>query len=272
MNRNETLSLWIAVGAALFAAFLIFSYTQEKTKEISRVFGVQTSVVVATQFINEMQTVQEDMVELVQIPQKFVQPGYARQIEDVVGLVALAPIERGEQVLSNKVILPGAETGLSLQVSSGKRAVTIPINANRAVGRLLKPGDRVDMVVAIDLNTGVSQARYIKTLLQDIVILATGLRVTNELPRIHEEIGGQDFIKNLRTENDFSNVTIEASPEDTQKIIYLLSTNPESIFFTLRHPSDSGNLPNLRQTTLADVLGGGVVARRPAQGRPVLSR
>ena len=271
MNKNETLTLWISVAAGIFAAFLVFSYTQEKTKEISKVFGVQTSVVVATISINEMQTVQENMVELVQIPEKFVQPGYARQIEDVVGLVALAPINKGEQMLNNKVILPGPETGLSLQVSPGKRAISIPVTEQRAVSRLLKPGDRVDMVVAIDLNTGMSQKRYIKTLLQDVVILATGLSVVNELPRIHEEIGGEDYIKNLRTETDFRTVTIEASPEDTQKIIYLLSTDAESIFFTLRHPSDNSFLA-LKQTELADVLGGGI-RRQPAQAkRPNLSR
>ncbi len=269
MNKNETLTLWISIGAAIFSAFLIFSYTQEKTEAISKVFGVQTSVVVARSFISEMQTVQEDMVELAQIPEKFVQPGYARQIEDVVGLVALAPIEKGEQVLTNKVIVPGPETGLSLQVSPGKRAVTIPVDEKRAVARLLKPGDRVDMIVALDLNTGSSQKRYIKTLLQDVVILATGLRVVNELPRLHEELGGEDYIKNLRMENDFSTVTVEASPEDSQKIIYLLSTDPGSVFFTLRHPSDNSFI-TLSQTEMADVLGGGI-QRGTASKKPVLN-
>ena len=267
MNKKETLSLWISVAAGLFAVFLIFSYTQEKTKEISKVFGAQTTVVVATKLIHEMQTIQENMVELAQMPEKFVQPGHAKQMEDVVGLVTLAPINKGEQILSNKVILPGPITGLSLQVSPGKRAVTIPINEHRAVARLLKPGDRVDMVVAADLNTGVSQKRYIKTLLQDLIVLATGLRVVNELPRLHEERGGQDYIKNLRQEWDFSNLTIEASPEDAQKIIYLLSTDPESIFFILRHPSDNSFL-TLKQTELADVLGGGI-KRAPASDRNI---
>ena len=271
MNKNETLTLWISIGAGIFAAFLIFSYTQEKTKEITKVYGVRTTVVQAVKPINEMQTIQEDMLELVEIPEDFVQPGYARQVEEVVGTVALAPINKGEQILTNKVILPGPETGLSLQVSPGKRAITIPINEQRSVGRLLKPGDRVDMVVAVDLNTGVSQKRYMKTLLQDLVILATGLSVVNELPRLHEEIGGEDYIHNLRTKSDFSHVTIEATPIDAQKILYLLSTDPESIYFTLRHPSDNSTL-TLRQTELADVLGGGI-ARQPAQaGRPNLTR
>ena len=270
MNKKETVSLWISIGAGIFAAFLVFSYTQEKTKEISKIFGKQTSVVVAKQIIYEMQTVQENMVELIEVPEKFVQPGYARQMEDVVGLVALAPINKGEQVLTNKVILPGPETGLSLQVSPGKRAISIPINKTRAVSLLIKPGDRVDLMVAADLNMGNSQKRYIKTLLQDVVILATGMRVVSELPRVQEDIGGETYIKNLRKETDFDTITIEASPSDVQKIAYLLSTDPQSIFFSLRHPSDNAFI-NLRQTELADILGGGIV-RKPAQNRPTLSR
>ena len=102
------------------------------------------------------------------------------------------------------------------------------------------------------------------------MILATGLRVVDELPRVQEELGGESYIKNLRMENNFSTMTIEASPEDAQKIVYLLSTNPGSVFFTLRHPSDNDTLV-LRQTDVADLLGGGVV-RGPTNKRPKLDR
>ena len=264
MNKKETLSLWISIGAGIFAAFLVFSYTQEKTQEISKVFGKQTSVVVAKEFINEMATLQENMVELVEIPEKFVQPGYSRQIQNVVGLVALAPINKGEQILSNKIILPGPETGISLQVSPDKRAFSVPVNKTRAISLLLKPGDRVDLLAKVSLNQGISQKTYIKTILQDVVILATGSNIVRELPRIHETNGaGEIYIKNLRMESDFNTITIEASPQEAQKIIYILSSDPNNIFFTLRHPSDNQIL-NLKQTELVDVLGGGI-ARQPAR-------
>jgi len=262
VNKKETLSLWISIGAGLFSVFLIFSYTQEKTQEISKVFGKQVSVVVAKSFINEMQTLQQNMLETIEIPEKFVQPGFAKEIQDVVGLVALAPIEEGEQVLANKIILPGPETGLSLQVTPGKRAFSIPVNRTRAVSLLLKPGDRVDVLAKVSLKKGNSQVKYIKTLLQDIVILATGSDIVRELPRIHETVGGQLMVKNLRMENEFDTLTIEASPQDTQKMIYILSSDPNDIFFTLRHPSDN-QLLNIRPIELADVLGG-LRARTPA--------
>ena len=263
MNKKETLSLWISIGAGLFATFLIFSYTQEKTQAISKVYGKQVSVVVAKEFINEMQTLQENQVEIIEIPETFVQPGFAREVQDIVGLVALAPINKGEQILSNKIILPGPETGLSLQVTPGKRAFSIPVNHTRAVSLLLKPGDRVDVLAKVSLNQGTTQKKYIKTLLQDIVILATGSNVVRELPRIHETIGGQLHVKNLRMESAFETLTIEASPQDTQKMIYILSSDPNDIFFTLRHPSDN-QLLNLRSIELADVLGG-LSNRKPAQ-------
>jgi len=264
VNKKETLSLWISIGAGLFAVFLIFSYTQEKTQEISKVFGKQVSVVVAKNFINEMQTLQENMLDMIEIPEQFVQPGFTREIQDVVGLVALAPINEGEQILTNKIILPGPETGLSLQVTPGKRAFSIPVNRTRAVSLLLKPGDRVDILAKVSLNQGTTQKKYIKTLLQDIVILATGSDIVRELPRIHETVGGNLMVKNLRMENEFETLTIEASPQDTQKMVYILSSDPNDIFFTLRHSSDN-QLLNIRPIELADVLGS-LTARKPARG------
>ena len=271
MNKNETLTLWLSIGAAIFAVVLLYSYTQKKSAEISKTFGVQTTVVVATKNINEMETVLEDMVELRQIPENFTQPGHVKQLDQIVGLVALAPINKSEQVLKNKVIKPGPETGLSLQVSPGKRAVTIPVDSVRGVAKLVKPGDRVDIVTALDLNDGSVQKRYIKTILQDITILATGVQIANELPRINEEIGGLDYTVNLRTRNDFNTITIEVPPPEAQKLILILSTNPASIFFTLRHPSDNSQLA-LKRTSLLDVLGAGVVRSPSSTGNSLKRR
>lgn len=261
MNKNETLTLWVSVGAAFFAVMLIYSYTQEKSAELTKNFGTLTSVVVAVESINEMQTIQEDMLDIKEIPENFIQPGHIREIENAVGLVALAPVLKGEQLLKNKIIKPGPETGLSLQVSPGKRAVTLPSDEIRGVAQLLKPGDRVDILAALDVGGSVSQKKYVKTLLQDTVILATGLAVVNELPRIHEE--GDDFVRtrNLRLENNFSSVTVEVSPREAQSLIYILATNPSSLFLTLRHPTDNAPV-NLRHTEVSHLLGGAIATKR----------
>ena len=238
MNQNETRTLWISVGAAMFAMFLLYSYTQQKSADLTKEFGAKQVVVIAGQDINEMETIDETMLQTVDRPVHFIEPQAYTDPEDAVGQIALAPIKKGEQVLQSKTIKPGPLTGLSLQVSPSKRAVSIPVNEVNAVAKLLNPGDRIDILAALDVGKGPAMHREIKTLLQDVTILATGARVANELPVLHEKQGKDDFLKNLRGDLNFATITIEASPEESQDIIFLLSTSPGSIFLTLRHPSD----------------------------------
>lgn len=238
MNQNEARTFWISVGAALFAVFLLYSYTQEKSAQLTKKFGAKQRVVIAAQDINEMQTIDETMLQVIERPTDFVEPQAVTDPETAVGQVALAPIKKDEQILQNKIIKPGPQTGLSLQVAPSKRAVTIPVDETRGVARLINPGDRIDLIAALDVGKGLNQHREIKTLMQDVVVLATGMRVVNELPVLYEKQGKDDFVRNLRVDNPFNTITIEASPTEAQNLIFILSTSPGSLFLTLRHPSD----------------------------------
>lgn len=238
MNQNETRTLWISVGAALFAVFLLYSYTEQKSREVMDKYGKKSRVVTAVKDIGEMETIDESMLELVERPDSFREPNAISDPEMAVGLVALAPIKKGEQILESKIMRPGPVTGLALQVAPSKRAVTLPIDEMRGVSKLINPGDRIDLVAALDVGKGTNARREVKTLMQDVTVLATGVRITNELPRLYERQGREDYIKNLRGDTSFTTITIEATPEETQKLIYLLSTAPGSLFVTLRHPSD----------------------------------
>jgi pilus assembly protein CpaB len=253
MNSNETRTLWISIGSALFAVFLLYSYTQEKTSELNKKLGATTTVVVAKTDINEMETITIDMLETVSSPTAYAQPSHFKAPEEVVGRVALAPIKEKEQVLESKVLEPGPVTGLALQVGPQRRALTIPVDEMRGVAKLVKPGDRVDIVAALDVGKGAQQKRIVKTLMQDVAILATGLRVVNDLPRLFEKGGDDEFVRNYRGDTTFSSITVEATPKQAQDLIYILSTSPGSIFMTLRHPSD--RIQNrISQSTIESVL------------------
>ncbi|MCB0350138.1 MAG: Flp pilus assembly protein CpaB [Bdellovibrionales bacterium] len=253
MNNNESRTLWISVFSALFAVFLLYSYTQERSAELTSKFGAKQTVVVAIKDINEMETIDESKLSIEERPIEFIQPDALKDPELAVGMVALAPIKLGEQILENKIMEPGPVTGLSLQVAPSKRAVTLPIDEMRGVAKLLKPGDRIDLVAALDIGRGATQRREVKTIMQDVVILATGLRIANELPRLLEKVGKEDFIKNIRSDTNFNTITVEASPADAQNLIYILATSPGSLFVTLRHPSDRANV-TLPQASVETVL------------------
>ncbi len=273
MNKNETLTLWMSIGAAIFAVMLIYSYTQEKSAQISRRFGAQTSVLVAVRDIGEMETINDTMVQLKEFPSSFVQPAALSSVEEAVGLVALAPISTGEQILQTKITKPGPTTGLSLQVAPGRRALTIPIDEMRGVAKLLKPGDRIDVIAALDIREGTNQKRVVRTIMQDVVILATGIKVVSELPRVLEEISGDNFIRNLRSATNFNSITIEADKKAIQNLVYVLSTSPGSLFLSLRHPSDHEHETNVLTSGIEQVLNN--TARRPARtkgGLPTIRR
>ncbi len=265
MNPNETRTLWISVFAALFAIFLLYSWSQEQKASIAKQFGTSKRVVVAAKDITELETIDESKLEIVERPVDFIEPEAINDIEIAVGQVAAAPIKKGEQVLQTKLLLPGPETGLSMEVTPGKRAITIPIDDMRGVSRLLRPGDRIDLVAALDSGRGQDQKREVRTILQDVVILATGLKIANKIPRRLElDPNGKTVTQiNLSADTTFTNITIESKPEEAQQLVYILSTSPGSLFAVLRHPNDRYISPP-KTTTVEDILQRPSIPRLPA--------
>ena len=254
MNQNETRTLWISVGSAVFAVFLLYSYTQEKSAELTKKFGAKKRVVVAKKEIREMQTIDETMLQIEERPIDFSQPGTITDPEIAVGQVALAPIVAGEQILENKIRQPGPGINPSSQVAPLKRGMALPIDENRGVAKLLKPGDRIDILAAVTTGKGNSRKKEVKTVLQNVTILATGMKIVNELPRLFEKDGSDFVVNNLRENTDYSTILVEVTPDDSEKLVLLLDTNPGSIYYTLRHPSDQKILRRKNTTSINQIV------------------
>lgn len=266
MESNQTRTLWISVAAGLFAVFLLYSWSQEQKSQMARKFGSTKRVVIASADIPEMATIDESKLEFVDQPVDFIQPDAISEPEAAVGQVAAVPIKKGEQILQTKLLPPGPETGLSLEVAPGKRAIPIPVDDIRGVSHLLRPGDRIDIVAAIDSGKGAEAKREVRTILQDVPVLAVGQNIVNKIPRRFElDANGKTVNQiNLSASTTFSTVTIEAKPEEVQQLVYILATSPGSIFTTLRHPNDRLQT-QVRTTSVEDILGKPVYGRLPAQ-------
>lgn len=255
MNQDSK-NLWIAVAFAIGAAAFLYSYIQEKNREVTKNFGAKITVVVAKKDIYEMQPIGENVLDIVEIPEKYKQPGTIVDPNELIGKVSLANIKAGEQILSTKVIEPSPRTGLSFQVSPGKRAISIPADQMRGVAKLLRPGDKIDILASVSTGKGQNQIREVKTLMQNVPILATGSRIANELPALYSktEKGVYKF-ESLNARTDYGTVTIEATPLEAQNLTYILIENPGNLFFTLRHPSDSGPAGVPSSSTAESILG-----------------
>jgi pilus assembly protein CpaB len=255
--NNESRTLWISLGAGLFAAFLLYSYSQEKKAEYDKVYGAMKNVVIAKTNIAEMNTIDDTMLEVVERPADFVEPGALQDPEQAVGQVAGKAIKKGEQLLDSKLLLPGPETGISLQVAPSKRAVTLPIDEIRGVAKLIRPGDRVDIYAAVDTGKGLAQRREVTMIMQDVVVLATGVNVVNNIPRtVESDSSGKNLLLTpLSSDTKYNSLTIEATPKEAQDLIYIISTAPANIFFTLRNPNDRSVPPRLPSSTSDSLMG-----------------
>ena len=258
MGPNSTRTLYLSVGMAVFAMFLIYSYSQERKAEYDKKFGATQRVVIASKDILEMATVDESMLELVDVPKEYIQPGALNAPEEALDLVAAAPMKKGEQVLITKLLTPGPSTGLAHQIAPERRAITLPVDEVRGVAKLVRPGDRVDIITALEAQKGgISGPKIeVKTLMQDVPVLATGVNVTNNIPRVLE--GGKDgnkgYFKRLSGDTSFGSITLEVNPKEAQDLILLLATNPGSVFLSLRNPSDR-NVPTLAASNTQSLLG-----------------
>lgn len=266
--QNESRTLWISLGAGLLAAFLLYSYTQEQKATLEKKALSLKEVVVATADIKEMQTIDESMVNVIQVPEDYAQPLHTGNIKDVLGQVAAAPIMKNEQVLQSKLKSPGAETGLSLQVAPDRRAFSLPIDDIRAVARLIRPGDRVDLIANVTAGKGATARTETLMFIQDVVVLATGLSIQNNLPRVFETDPNSKQVSgtSLTGDSKYNTITIEVTPKQSQDLAHLLFTSPSSIYLSLRNPSDRKQDPRLPSSNSDAMLGRPLIPAEPFGG------
>lgn len=272
MNNNESRSLWISLGSGLFAAFLLYSYSQEKKAEYDNKMGKMKTVYVARGNIQELSTIDDSMLIPEQIPEAYVDSSAITDPEEAVGQVAAVPIKAKGQILKTMLLHPGPETGIALQVAPKKRAVTVPIDDARSVAHLIRPGDRVDIFTAVDVGKGSSQRRDVIAFMSDVVVLATGVSIMNNIPRSFEmDSGGKGITQiNLIGDTKYTTITIEATPKETQDLIYIMSTSPGNIFFTLRNPNDREVLGRMPSSNVDSVSVGRIMMPPSESGGPVI--
>ena len=262
-NRALTLSLVMAGLAMLFMNIYVGNIEEEAKKK----FGTEVLVLKAKRDIKEQETITETSMELVAMPKNYLEPSavsFDKKEEDkdtdkrrkeLTGSVALVPIKKGEQITYNKITEPSIRTGLASQIAPGKRAVAIPIDAKTGVSKLIKPGDRVDLIAVLDLG-GVKENKISKTFLQDVVILSTGKNVTNHVARIVEvdPFGGKEKVRPLTEDTNFTTVTLEVDPIQAQLLSLVMSNSDNAISLALRNNDDSER-PAVGAATFIDILG-----------------
>lgn len=145
--------------------------------------GKRVKVLVAKEYIAPYSVINEDLVQVVDVPNKFCQPGALTSLKDLLDekgrsiYSSIIPIMGGEQIVATKLAMFGEETGLSIIVPKGKRAVSIKVDDVSGVSGLIKPGDYVDVIGTFDYTEGKEEKSETVSILQNVLVLAVGQEV-----------------------------------------------------------------------------------------------
>ena len=176
--------LVLVFGVALAGGALFFA--SEYFKEIRASMAQQgpetVRVLVAKQALGYGATIQPETLQWVEWPKSVVPPGAFTSVEELLGAngdqkrIVLRSIEPGEPVLENKITKFGESPRMSMNLSTGMRAVSISINAVSGVAGFVAAGDRVDILLTRKQQGELTSS----VILQDITVIAVDQRQNSE--------------------------------------------------------------------------------------------
>jgi pilus assembly protein CpaB len=140
-------------------------------------------VVVPMGPINEGTTLTRNDVTVVKWPAAFIPKGNVfSDPELLVGRVARQDLFPGEPIFKQKVSGSDTHGGLTALIPTGMRAVTVAVTEIKGVAGFVKPGDRVDILTTFELDKsgGGSTTRKTRTVLQDVLVLASAQTMVDD--------------------------------------------------------------------------------------------
>jgi pilus assembly protein CpaB len=197
-----TLGVVLAGGAVLVARGLIDPAAQPVGEAEAREIG---TVVVANADIPMGAQISYEVVRLQDWPLEALPPEAFLTLDELLGSDAQAPrrarrsLVKGEPLVHGKVSDFGERVTIADAIDPEKRVMTIRVDDVSGVGGFVTPGDRVDVVMIRQTDNNNMVAA---TILQDITV------------RGIDQVSDEDRDK----PNVARSVTVEVSPEDTQRL------------------------------------------------------
>ncbi len=247
MNRNRLLMIgFIALALGAFVSFVVYRNLQSSHG------GKQVpgeDVIVAANDLQVGAKIEEKDIKFVHFPTADLPSGVFHIPGKVIGRGVVAPISRGEFILTNKLAGENAGAGLPSLIPPGMRAVSVRVNDTTSVSGFVLPGTHVDVLLT-GSPQGSSEPQT-TTVLENVAVIATG-------QRLERNSAGEP--------QNTPVITLLVSPDDAQKLT--LASNQGHIQLALRNTLDTRqqDLSAARSASLYKTAPTPVAA--PVQPRP----
>lgn len=175
--RNFLLAVGIAALLVGIVLAVIWVRQSGPEPQSVRAGGETQSVLVAASAIKTGTLLRKDDVAWRAVARDRVPPAAILQQPDaeksLLGAVARRDFAAGEPLVPGGFVKPGARGFLAAVLSPGMRAVSIAVDAASSAAGLVQPGDRVDVLLAQNLNTvGGNSGAVSETVLQNVRVIA----------------------------------------------------------------------------------------------------
>ncbi len=241
---STRLSLVLAAVLAVIAAVLAYLSLYGREQKLDRKWQ-PVRVLVAAKAIQKGDELSSENVAFDEVPQRFLLGSAVRadEFEDqhVLGQRVTVDFSPGDPILTN--FLAAAAVGMgsfSETVAKKARAISVRVSPESSIQNMVRPGDRVDVLVTFRDPTGTESVT--STVLENVWVLATG------------NLTGRDsFVP--QSQRTFSTITLQVLPEAAELLV--LGQTLGTLYFTLRNPEDN-DLQDTRSfaTNLKTLIGG----------------
>lgn len=211
------LPLTLACGAAAF--FGSQRYLADRAAAVERRWEERyrpVTVLVASHDLPTGKVLRESDLARREMPTAFV-PGGAMTpdaIAQAIGQQLVFALRRGDALSSSH--LAGREgPTLAARLQRGTRAVTVPVDEVSSQAGLVRPGDRIDLMLAEERTEQGGRCVVVRPLLEAVSVLATG-QTQRPLPRSAAALAADLGDGSLSPE--YSTITLDVTPEQAQAL------------------------------------------------------
>ena len=241
----KRLALILGVVLAFIAMIMVKVYLDQQSKiirkqtqeEVIKRQEKQISVLIAKKEIPKGATIDLEMLETKIVPREYLQPQAVSSPERIIGMIALLPISKGEQITLSKLTSPQQASGSSLAMATpvGKRAISISVDNISSLMGMIRPGDYVDVISLIPIPVQTPDGKQVTQvavmpLFQNVLVLAVG----QELGRL-----SSSDTRYAKEEQRATSplITLALLPQEANLIAFVQEQG--KIRLTLRSPADS---------------------------------
>ncbi len=258
MRSKAALLLSLVLGVV--AVVLLMSWARGRESELLQQSNM-TPVLVATRDVPPNTILDEQLVQRIQVPQKYVQPKAIADFAQIKGRVASTPIPAGAQVLDTYLEEEG-RMALAYDVPRSRRAITIAVTATSGIGGNVRPGNFVDIFGTFEFGrpTGYQGGQVVyadektetRLLMQNVLVGAVERDIRRGGPAARHFTTAEEAAENEKNvaeelraqrERPVSNVTLLVSPNQAQQLV--LAERLGDLVLALRSNLDTGEVIDL---------------------------